>query len=112
MRPAAVGAVGAAQSIPARPGAGRMAHDRPTSGRRRHGSGARTIRGMPDLGPILPVLIPLIVIQLALLILAIYDLFQEDRRVRWFAKPVWACIIVFVNIVGPLAYFFIGREDL
>jgi len=31
--------------------------------------------------------------------------------VRWVSKPVWALIIVFVNIVGPLFYFFFGRED-
>jgi hypothetical protein len=61
---------------------------------------------------LLPILIPLIVIQVVLLGLAIYDLFREDRRVRWFSKPVWACIIVLVNIVGPLLYFFLGREDV
>lgn len=61
---------------------------------------------------LLPLLVPLIIIQLALLALAIYDLFQEERRVRWFPKPVWACIVVFVNIIGPLAYFFVGREDV
>ena len=67
---------------------------------------------MPDLVALLPLLVPLIVIQLVLLILAIYDLFKEERRVRWFSKPVWACIVVFLNIVGPLAYFFVGREDV
>lgn len=67
---------------------------------------------MPDLIALLPLLLPLIVIQLILLVLAIYDLFKEERRVRWFSKPVWACIIVFVNVIGPLAYFFVGREDV
>lgn len=61
---------------------------------------------------LLPILIPLIAIQLVLLVLAIFDLFREDRRVRWFSKPVWACIIVLANIVGPLSYFFVGREDV
>jgi uncharacterized membrane protein YozB (DUF420 family) len=64
------------------------------------------------LGALLPIIVPLIVLQLVLLVLAIYDLFREDRRVRWFSKPVWACIIVFVNILGPLVYFFVGREDV
>jgi hypothetical protein len=61
---------------------------------------------------LLPILIPLAVIQVVLLVLAVYDLFREDRRVRWFSKPIWACIIVLANIVGPLAYFFVGREDV
>ena len=60
----------------------------------------------------LPILVPIFVIQLVLLVLGLYDLFQEDRRVRWFGKPVWACIIFLVNIVGPLLYFFAGREDV
>jgi hypothetical protein len=60
----------------------------------------------------LPILLPIFVIQLILFAVGLYDLFQEDRRVRWFSKPVWALIIVFLNIVGPLAYFFVGREDV
>lgn len=67
---------------------------------------------MPDLVSLLPLIIPLLLVQLVLLVLAIYDLFQEDRKVRWVSKPVWAIIIVFVNIVGPLVYFFVGREDV
>jgi hypothetical protein len=67
---------------------------------------------MDVLVSLLPILLPLVAIQLVLLVLAIYDLFREDRRVRWFSKPVWACIVVFANIIGPLAYFFVGREDV
>lgn len=73
---------------------------------------------MPDLGHQidqlrqgLPLVLPLLVLQLALLLLAIVDLFREERKVRFVGKPIWALIIVFVNIVGPLAYFFAGRED-
>ncbi len=73
---------------------------------------------MPDLGhqidqlrQVLPLVLPLLVLQLALLLLAIVDLFREERKVRFVGKPIWALIIVFVNIVGPLAYFFAGRED-
>lgn len=59
----------------------------------------------------LPLLAPLIVLQLALLLLAAIDLFREERHVRFVSKPIWALVIVFVNIIGPLAYFFFGRED-
>ena len=59
----------------------------------------------------LPILAPIFALQLILLALGLYDLFQEERRVRWFSKRVWAVIIFFVNIIGPLAYFFVGRED-
>lgn len=60
----------------------------------------------------LPLLAPLVIIQLALMLLALVDLFKEERQVRGNNKPLWAIVIVFVNIVGPLAYFFVGREDV
>ncbi|HXQ95304.1 MAG TPA: PLD nuclease N-terminal domain-containing protein [Candidatus Acidoferrales bacterium] len=68
-------------------------------------------REFDQLGRVLPLVLPLLVLQLALLVLAAVDLFRDERQVRWVSKPVWALIIVFVNIVGPLFYFFFGRED-
>ena len=63
------------------------------------------------LDKILPLLIPIIAIQLILLLLAIRDLLQSDRRVRGGNKGLWALVIVFVNIIGPIVYFMAGRED-
>jgi hypothetical protein len=60
---------------------------------------------------VLPLLIPLLLLQLALMAIALVDLFREERSVRHFTKPVWALLIVFVNLIGPLAYFFAGREE-
>ncbi len=39
------------------------------------------------------------------------DLLRDDRRVRGGSKAVWAFIIVFVNFIGPILYFLVGRED-
>ncbi len=61
---------------------------------------------------LLPLIAPLLIIQLALMLLALVDLFKEERQVRGHNKPLWALVIVFVNIFGPLAYFFFGREDV
>jgi ABC-2 type transport system ATP-binding protein len=44
------------------------------------------------------------------MLFALYDLFQEDRRVRG-DKIIWALVIAFVNVIGPLIYFFVGRDD-
>ena len=63
------------------------------------------------LSEILPLLIPLAVIQLALLGFALRDILNPERRVKGGNKLVWALIIVFVNLIGPLAYFFVGREE-
>lgn len=59
----------------------------------------------------LPLLIPLIVIQLGLMALALRDLLGEDRRVRGGNKGLWALVIVFGQILGPLVYLAFGRLD-
>jgi ABC-2 type transport system ATP-binding protein len=64
-----------------------------------------------NLQQILAVAIPILIVQSVLLLLALYDLFQEDRQVRGDSKIVWALVIFFVNLVGPLLYFFVGRDE-
>ncbi len=60
---------------------------------------------------LLVLIVPLVVVELAMLILAVVDLLREDRRVRGGNKGVWAVIIVFVNLIGPILYFLVGREE-
>jgi hypothetical protein len=60
---------------------------------------------------IIALLIPIVVIQLGLMIAALVDLERDERRVRGGSKLVWAIVIVFVNILGPLLYFVAGREE-
>jgi hypothetical protein len=60
---------------------------------------------------IIALLAPILVIQLGLMIAALYDLEKEERQVRGGSKLVWALVIVFVNIVGPIVYFTAGREE-
>jgi hypothetical protein len=60
---------------------------------------------------IIALLAPIVVIQLGLMIAALYDLERDERRVRGGSKLVWAVVIVFVNIIGPLVYFVAGREE-
>lgn len=61
---------------------------------------------------ILPLLIPLIVLQLVLMGVALYDLTRPDRRVRGGSKGVWAVVIILGELFGPLIYFLFGREDV
>jgi hypothetical protein len=60
---------------------------------------------------IIALLAPILVIQLGLMIAALYDLEKEERQVRGGSKLVWALVIVFVNIVGPIVYLTAGREE-
>ncbi|HEX4897974.1 MAG TPA: PLD nuclease N-terminal domain-containing protein [Candidatus Limnocylindrales bacterium] len=54
---------------------------------------------------------PLLAIQLALIIVALRDLFRPERRVRGGVKWIWVLVIVFLELLGPLLYFTVGRED-
>ena len=56
-------------------------------------------------------IVPLIVLELGLLAFAIVDLLKTDRAVRGGSKGLWAVIIVFVNVIGPILYFLVGRVD-
>ena len=56
-------------------------------------------------------LLPVVLVQLGLLILALRDLLRPERRVRGDSKLMWGVIIVVVNIIGPILYFLVGRED-
>lgn len=60
---------------------------------------------------ILLLILPLVAIQIALIILALRDLIRPERRVRGGNKLVWAAVIVFLELLGPLLYFTVGRED-
>jgi hypothetical protein len=57
----------------------------------------------------LPYLIPLLVVEMVLLVVAIIDL---DRRqyVTGNNKLFWVLIIVIIGIIGPVIYFVFGRQ--
>jgi hypothetical protein len=60
---------------------------------------------------ILLLLVPVLVIQVGLIVLALRDLLRPERLVRGESKLMWGLIIVFVNLVGPILYFTIGRRE-
>ena len=70
---------------------------------------------IPDLSSfdprILLLVVPLLLLQVGLLLAAVVDLLRMDRHVRGGSKGVWALIIVFVNMIGPILYFLVGRVD-
>lgn len=54
--------------------------------------------------------LPLIVIQFVLMIAALIDL-SKRKNVTGNNKLLWALIIVFINTIGPIIYFIIGRKE-
>ena len=63
-----------------------------------------------DTGLLLAI-IPLVVIDLAMVIYSIVDLFKADRRVKGGNKLVWLLVILLVSTFGWLAYLLFGREE-
>lgn len=58
---------------------------------------------------LLPLLIPVLIIQYALVIAAIIDLSRQEKTRG--PKLVWVLVIVLVNFIGPILYFVIGRDE-
>ena len=79
----------------------------------RDGAQPCTLGAMADLKTeqIIALLAPIIIIQLGLMIAALVDLERDERHVRGGSKLVWALVIVFVNVIGPIVYFVAGREE-
>ena len=64
---------------------------------------------MPEVKSIIPLLIPIFIIQLVLIIFALADLLRRDhtRGPKW----VWVLVILLVNMIGPIIYLLMGRDE-
>ena len=64
----------------------------------------KTIMGM------LPFLIPLFLIQVALMVIALVDLFKRENM-KTNTRLVWVFVIILINVIGPIIYLLAGRKD-
>lgn len=64
---------------------------------------------MDTITRLLPLLIPLVLVQLGLMIFALIDLFKQPtlRGPKW----MWLLIVIFVNIIGPILYFVLAKQE-
>jgi hypothetical protein len=64
---------------------------------------------MIEFNTILPFLIPIVLLQLGLMIYCLLDLSRREktRGPRW----MWALIIVFGELIGPVVYLVLGRIE-
>jgi DMSO reductase anchor subunit len=65
-----------------------------------------------DTQTVVAIAAPLIALQLLLIVIALRDLVRPERRVRGVSKLVWGIVIVLGELIGPLVYFAIGRDEL
>ena len=62
-----------------------------------------------DTQTLILIVAPLIIIQLALQIWALYDIWRHKGAKT--ATPVWVVVVVLFQILGALAYFMLGRKE-
>ena len=62
-----------------------------------------------QLKELLPLLIPILIIQLALVIFALVDLIRREKTKG--PKWVWVLVILFINLIGPIVYLIVGRDE-
>ena len=57
----------------------------------------------------IPLLVPIILIELVLLVIALRDLLRrkKTRGPKW----AWALVILLIQIFGPIAYLVFGRGE-
>ena len=60
---------------------------------------------------VLLLVLPIVIIELALLVVALRDLLRPERRVRGESKLMWGLLIVFVGMLGPILYLTVGRLE-
>jgi hypothetical protein len=66
---------------------------------------------MEAICPFVPFLVPILILQIALMAFALVDLLRRaDKEVNG-PKWTWVFIVVLINIIGPIAYFLIGRKE-
>jgi hypothetical protein len=63
-----------------------------------------------DTTQILLLALPIFIVEVALILFALRDLLQPERRVRGDSKLMWGIIIVILGFVGPVLYFLVGRD--
>lgn len=57
----------------------------------------------------IPLLAPILLIEIALMIVALVDLARRERTKG--PKWVWVLVIIFINLIGPVLYFLFSRDE-
>jgi hypothetical protein len=67
------------------------------------------LNGLEVFQKYLPLLIPIVLLELGLMIFCLVDIIRrpKTRGPKW----MWIIIVVLVNLLGPITYLLIGREE-
>lgn len=62
-----------------------------------------------DIWSLLPIILPILIIGALLVFIALVDLFRHRDTQK--NLLIWIFVILFVNTLGPILYFILGRKD-
>lgn len=60
---------------------------------------------------ILLLILPIVLLEIALIVFALRDLLRPERHVRGDSKLMWGILIVFISLLGPILYLTVGRQE-
>ncbi|WP_454190819.1 PLD nuclease N-terminal domain-containing protein [Paenibacillus sp. Marseille-Q7038] len=62
-----------------------------------------------DFMAFIPIILPFVIVGSLLVLIALIDLFRHKSTRQ--NVLIWTLVIIFVNTLGPILYFVIGRKD-
>ncbi len=65
---------------------------------------------MNDMMNQLPILLPVIILQFMLAIIALIHVLKHPNY-RFGNKIMWILVVLFIQIIGPICYFAFGRGE-
>ncbi|MCL2679380.1 MAG: PLDc N-terminal domain-containing protein [Dehalococcoidia bacterium] len=68
------------------------------------------MNGTINISQLLMLFIPLVILQIGLMIWALVDCVKREY-VTGGNKVVWILVIILLNLIGPILYFILGRQD-
>lgn len=63
-----------------------------------------------EMAPYLPFLIPIVILELVLMVTALIHVLRHPNY-RFGNRVLWVIVVLFVQIIGPILYFTIGRGE-
>ena len=58
----------------------------------------------------LPILIPIVVLEVGLMIYSLSHLLKHNKF-KFGNKAMWIAVVVLIQIIGPILYLTIGKDD-
>ncbi|HOJ93534.1 MAG TPA: PLD nuclease N-terminal domain-containing protein [Dictyoglomaceae bacterium] len=66
---------------------------------------------MDNISQYIPILLPLVIIQVIFQIVSLVDLFKRQKEEIRGERVLWVFVILLMGILGPVLYFLLGRKQ-